>query len=134
MNHPSFRVVRLGSALALFGIAATISLQALAQVPAQFVGSWKATWQTDKKHYEATMSVTEQGGVWQTYVSNQNNPCAGREVAMKLESATPAEVKFILQFSQIIPGCSNASVTLKAAPDGTITGTRSKFDLKLVRQ
>lgn len=80
------------------------------------------------------MNVTDKGGTWQTYVRNQNNPCAGREVPLKVESATPTEVKFILQFSETIPGCPNVAVTLKATPDGTVTGKRSKFELALARQ
>jgi hypothetical protein len=34
----------------------------------------------------------------------------------------------------VIPGCSNVNVTLVAAPDGTVTGTRSKYELTLVKQ
>ncbi len=128
------KAIRLGLALTLLCIAATISIPAFAQVSAPFIGSWKAAWQTDKRSYDALMNVTEQGGTWQTYVRNQNNPCAGREVPMKVESAAPTEVKLVLQFSETIPGCPNVTVTLKATPDGTVTGMRSKFELTLARQ
>jgi hypothetical protein len=103
-------------------------------VSAAFVGSWKTTWQTDKKSYDALMNVTETGGTWQTFTRDRNNPCAGREVPIKIESTSVTEVKLILQFSEVIPGCQNVTVTLKAAPDGVVTGVRSKFELTLVKQ
>lgn len=135
MLYPmSIKAIRSGLALTLLCMAATIGNPAFAQVSAPFIGSWKAAWQTDKRSYDALMNVTEKGGTWQTYVRNQNNPCAGREVPMKIESAAPTEVKFVLQFSETIPGCPNATVTLKAAPDGKVTGMRSKFELTLARQ
>ena len=110
------------------------SNMAVAQLSAPFLGSWKASWQADSKSYDAVMLVTETGGTWQTYTRNKNNPCAGREVPMKIESTSSTEIKLLLQFSEVIPGCRNATVTLKASPDGTVTGLRSKFELLLVKQ
>jgi hypothetical protein len=121
-------------ALTLFGLAAAGSPPAFAQVAAPFVGAWKVSWQPDRRKYDAVMTVTENGGSWQTYAQSQVNPCVGREVPMKVETATSNEVKFLLQFAEAIPGCPNATVILKAAADGTVTGTRSKFELTLSRQ
>ncbi len=84
--------------------------------------------------YDAIFKVTDQGGVWETYTRNKNNPCAGREVPMKIESSSATEIKLELQFSEIIPGCKNITVTLSVAPDGKVTGTRSKFELTLSKQ
>lgn len=125
------------AALALFilGAALTTGTPANAQVAATFHGHWKASWQTDNRSYEATMFVTETGGTWQAAVRYRNNVCAGREVPMKLESSNPTEARFVLQFSEVIPGCPNATVALEAAPDGSVTGVRSgKYALSLVRQ
>jgi hypothetical protein len=108
--------------------------QAYGQVPTQFVGTWKATWQTDKKSYEAVMTVTETGGTWQTATLDKNNPCAGREVPMKVESSSATEVQLQLRFSEVMTGCQNVNVALKVASDGTVTGTRSKYDLTLVKK
>ena len=126
--------IRSGILYATFTLGGTICNQAIAQVPAPFIGSWKTTWQADKKSYDAVMIVNEKGGTWQTYIRNQNNPCAGREVPMRVESSSPTEVKFELQFSEVIPGCKNTTVTLKASPDGAVTGLRSKFELTLAKQ
>jgi hypothetical protein len=135
MSHaPRLKVTHLTIASTLFCIAVAFSPAALAQVSAPFIGSWKATWQTDAKSYDAVLNVTEKGGSWQTYVRNENNPCAGREIPMKVESASPTEVRFLLQFSETIPGCQNVKVVLQATPDGKVTGTRSKYELTLVRQ
>ena len=133
-----FQAMRVYTCRSVTSVLACVAMStcnmALAQVSAPFVGSWKASWQADNKSYDAVMVLSEKGGTWQTYTRNQNNPCAGREVPMKVELASPTDVQLVLQFSEIIPGCRNAIVTLKAAPDGTVTGLRSKFELVLVKQ
>jgi hypothetical protein len=108
--------------------------QVSAQVPAPLVGDWKGTWQTENRLYEARLIVTPSGGTWQTATSNRANVCAGREVPMKVETATESEVRFQLQFSEVINGCPNVFVTMKVGPDGAVTGTRSKYELQLVRK
>ena len=135
IRTPSSLTTLRSAALAVTGFLALVlaTTPAFAQVPAPFVGVWKATWATDKKSYEALMTVTNAGGTWQTAARDGNNPCVGREVPMKIESSTATEVLFLLQFSEVITGCPNVKVSLKAAPDGSITGTRSKFELTLVR-
>ena len=134
MYKTSIQTKPSGLACMLICLAAATGNPATAQITAPFLGSWKANWQTDRKTYDAVMNVTDKGGTWQTYTRDKNNPCAGREVPMKIESSGPSEVQLLLQFSEVIPGCSNPTVTLKAAPDGTVTGMRSKFELTLVKQ
>lgn len=114
------------------GLAA--SWPAAAQVPAPLVGNWQGTWQTENRQYEARLTVTSSGGSWQTATTSRTNPCAGKDVPMKVESATETEVKFLLQFSEVIPGCQNVAVTMMVGPDGAVTGTRSKYELQLVRR
>lgn len=109
-------------------------MEAMAQVPAPMVGTWSATWQTDNRSYDATMTVTASGGTWQTATRNRTNACAGREVPMKLESSTPSSAEFTLMFSEVLAGCANAKVALNVGPDGKVTGTRSKFELALVKK
>lgn len=126
--------MRSVAATATLMIGLLVTIHAHAQVAAPFIGTWKATWQTDKKSYEAVMTVTEAGGTWQTATQDRKNPCVGREVPMKVESNTQTEVQFQLQFSEVIRGCQNATVALKASPDGTVTGTRGKYELVLLRK
>lgn len=122
-------------AAALTGtLGMVMSWPATAQVPAPLVGDWKGTWQTENRLYEARLTVTPSGGTWQTATSSRANVCVGREVPMKVESATESEVKFQLQFSEVITGCPNVFVTMKVGPDGAVTGTRSKYELQLVRR
>jgi len=104
------------------------------QVPAPFVGTWKAAWQTEKKAYEAVMTVTDTGGTWQTATLDKNNPCAGREVPMKVESSSATAIRLQLRFSEIMTGCQNVNVELKLGPDGSVTGTRSKYELSLTKK
>ena len=105
-----------------------------AQVPAPFLGSWNATWQTDNRSYEAQLNVTSHGGTWQTATRDRTNACAGREVPMKVVTSSDSSVQFLLQFSEVLAGCKNVTVALKANPDGTVTGTRSQFELKLTKK
>lgn len=121
--------------LLVLGVSLACAGLAWAQVPAPFVGTWKVTWQTDKRLLEAEMNVTPGGGTWQTATMDRHNPCAGREVPLKVESASGDSVQFSLQFSEVVAGCQNVAVVLKAEPDGKVTGTRSnKFALTLSRK
>jgi hypothetical protein len=109
---------------------------AFAQAPANspFYGSWSASWEFEKQSYDAKMTLGAQGGTWQTSTRSRSNPCAGREVPIKVESITAEEAQLTLAFSDVIAGCRNVKVVLKAAPDGTVTGTRSGNALSLQRQ
>ncbi len=123
------------SAASALVLALLLSNAALAQVvPQAFLGTWSASWQTDRKSYDATMTLTETGGTWHTLTRDRNNSCAGREVPIKVASVTDGELQLVLQFSEALAGCPNATVTLKATPDGIVSGTRSKFELKMARK
>ena len=115
-------------------VAMIAAIPAQAQVSAPFLGTWKVTWQYEAKAYEATMTVTESGGSWQTANRRQNNACAGRDVPMKVNSASPTEVQYTLAFTDVLPGCRNVPVVLKAGTDGAVSGTRSQLELTLTRQ
>jgi len=107
---------------------------AMAQVPAPLLGTWAASWQTDNRTYDSTMTITETGGTWQTAVRYRNNACAGREVPMRLDASSPSGAEFTLMFSEVLTGCTNAKVALNVGQDGKVTGTRSKFELTLVKK
>lgn len=115
-------------------LAGLLAAPCLAQVPAPFVGRWKVAWEYETRSYEASMTVTEAGGTWQTARLDSRNVCAGREVAMKLESSSEDRAQFKLMFSDVIPGCPDPTVRLKLAPDGSVTGTRSQYPLTMERQ
>ena len=104
-----------------------------AQATNPFLGTWKVTWEGEAQSHEALLVVAESGGSWKTSARQKNNPCVGREVPIKIESSTPAELKMVLQFSAVISGCNDSKVTLNAGPGGTVTGKRGKADLVLVR-
>lgn len=109
-------------------------MAAAGQVPAGLQGPWRITWQAETKVFEASVTLTAEGGVWRTATMSKQNPCAGREVSMKLESATDQEAQFVLPYSQVIGGCKDVTVVLKLAPDGSVTGTRNKFQLTQVQR
>jgi hypothetical protein len=104
------------------------------EIGAPFLGNWKATWTAEVRSYEARLVLTPTGGTWKTATLIQNNPCAGREVPVKVEGASATELQLVLAFSEALQGCPNSKVTLRAGPDGKVTGTRSRFELTLVRE
>ena len=106
---------------------------ALAQAAAPFIGKWNVAWQTEQHRYEAVMVVTETGGSWQTFIHRRSNPCAGREVQLQHDKATPNSLDMTLKFEDAIPGCKNARVRLQADDKGTVTGKRSDHELQLKR-
>ena len=106
---------------------------ALADAAAPFLGKWNVEWQTDQHRYQAVMVVTETGGTWQTYIQRRSNPCAGREVQMQHDKATPDTLEMTLKFEDAIPSCRNARVRLQADDKGTVTGKRSDHELQLKR-
>jgi len=107
-------------------------LAALAQTPAAFVGTWRVSWQGEKRPQEARMVLSESGGTWKTATSSQSNNCVGREVPVVIEKATDTDAQLRLKFSEMA-GCSDALVTLRKVDDKTLTGLRGKAELTAVR-
>ena len=107
---------------------------AFAQPASPFHGTWAVTWEGKKQVYEARLVLAAGGGTWKTAAREKNNPCVGREVPVKPESATADEARLVLAFSEAIPGCKDLTVVLKAAPGGAVTGVRGEFELTLKRE
>jgi len=105
----------------------------VAQAAAPFVGRWNVAWKTEQRSYEAVMIVTETGGTWQTFIHRRSNPCAGREVQLQHDKATPNSLEMTLKFEDTIPGCKNVRVRLQVDDKGTVTGKRSDHELQLKR-
>lgn len=120
---------RLGLWLLLCGASALSQ----AQVPAPFLGKWSAEWQTERQSYEAVMEIAETGGTWKTATMSRNNPCFGRQVQIQHDKVTPDSLDMTLKFSELITGCTNATVKLRLDDKGQVVGTRSGFALKLKR-
>ena len=107
----------------------------MAQTAAKpFIGNWKVEWQTDKQTYTADMEVGETGGSWKTATMSRNNPCFGRKVPLKYNSATEDSLDITLMFSEVITGCNNASVKLKVDDKGVVSGKRSGYELQMKRE
>ena len=119
--------------LCLSVLLAVASPLALAQAAAPFIGKWNVAWKTEQQSYEAVMVITENGGTWQAFVQIRSNPCAGREVQLQHDRATPNSLDLTLKFEDAIPGCKNARVRLQVDDKGTVTGKRSGYELQLKR-
>jgi hypothetical protein len=105
-----------------------------AEPAAPFLGTWKVVGEGEAQVYEARLVLTASGGTWQASVRQRNNPCAGREVPVKLGDATERQLTVTLQFADVMAGCKNSTVILTREADGTISGKRGSHDLKLSRQ
>ena len=105
-----------------------------AQAGPPFVGSWKVSWQGEKRIQEARLEISESGGTWRTATSSKTNGCVGREVPIALEPVSAQELKVRLKFSEVLQGCADALVTLRSADGQNLTGTRGVAALTLERQ
>ncbi len=105
-----------------------------AQATDKFDGSWTVTWEGKSAVLEANLEVFQDKGKWQTLARQKNDPCVGREVPIRVDERTDTTLKITLQFSEAIPGCKDAKVSLSVLADGNITGTRGSSELKLVRK
>lgn len=99
-----------------------------------FLGKWNVEWQFEQGTYAAEMEVTPTGGSWQTAFTNRKNPCAGRKVPLQHDVATADRLELTLKFSEVIPGCRNATVKLWLNDKGEVAGKRSSYDLTLKRE
>ena len=116
-----------------FAFSAFIACVAHAQADSPFYGTWAVSWEGQKQVYEAKLVLSSAGGSWKTSTQARNNPCVGREVPVKINSASADEAHLILAFSEVIQGCKDAKVVLKTTSGG-ITGTRGEAQLTLKRE
>lgn len=99
-----------------------------------FFGKWKAEWQSAKKMEESHFTIDDKGGSWRTLSHSRNDPCAGKEVPIQIENSSPEAMTLKLKFSEALPGCTDATVRLKRADDGSVSGKRGKADLVLTKE
>jgi hypothetical protein len=121
-------------ASALFAAAFAIAGFAQAQSTDKFEGNWTVTWEGKSAILEANLEIVQDKGKWQTLARQKNDPCVGREVPIRVDERTDNALKMTLQFSEVIPGCKDAKVSLSATADGSVSGTRGGSELKLVRK
>ena len=98
---------------------------ALAQeVPAAFVGQWKADWTNrNGRGVQATLDLPATGkGTWQIQGSARNNNCIGKQGPVYVESAAPEQVVLAIKMSEAVAGCDDSQLTLTAAPGGAPSG------------
>jgi len=110
-----------------------ISQIASAQGQAGFDGSWTVTWEGKRAILEAKLLVSGDSGTWKTSSHEKNNPCAGKEVPIRVDERTSDALRLTLRFSEIIPGCNDSKVSLAMGADGTVSGKRGAAELKLAR-
>ena len=99
-----------------------------------FYGKWKAEWQGAKKMEESRFTIDDKGGSWKTLSSSRSNPCVGKEVPIRIENSSPDAMTLKLKFSEALLGCADATVRLKRADDGSVSGKRGKADLVLTKE
>jgi hypothetical protein len=124
--------------LFMLGIT-TATAVAFAQDPFNYDGKWSATYSGQSgASREAELIIKGLGGTWKLFPIGgeaKKNNCVGREFPITVESSSPNELKFSVDASKIIQGCSDSNVT--ATPidaknmEGHFGGGRS---IRFVRQ
>lgn len=123
--------MKLSNLFLVVALAFTSSLSA--QTTDRFDGNWVVTWDGKSALLEAKLEIAQDKGTWQTYSRQKNDPCVGREVPIRVDERTESSLKMTLRFSEVIPGCKDAKVSLVAAQDGSISGVRGNAELKVTR-
>jgi len=108
-------------------------LSAQAQTPAGFVGNWTATWQGERRPFEAKVVLTSSGGTWKTAAANRNDPCVGIEAPVAVMPNGDDDAGLRLKFSEALAGCQDVTMSLHKVDDKTLSGTRGKMPVTLTR-
>ena len=130
---PNARSVAALAVLAsMVWLACTPAIAQTASDP--FIGNWAVTWEGHRKLNEADLEITETGGHWQTYAWNGLDPCIGRRAPIERVRADGNRQVLVVRFSQALQGCRDVRIVLRAAADGSLSGTRGENPLTLTRK
>ncbi len=105
-----------------------------AQTPPVYLGTWKVTWQGERRLQEAVLKVSESGGTWKAATSSRNDPCVGREAPISFEEINGDEATLRLKFSEALRGCADTTIKLKKLSDKAMTGTREAVEMTFTRE
>jgi hypothetical protein len=117
------------------------SVAALAQSPSSLDGKWTAHYLTGNGgERDAEVTISHGGGSWRDTakgIQGKKNPCLGKEYALQVStrSQPTEEIKMAVSASDVLQGCGNHHVTLRALDGNTLEGTfKDGRAIKLVRQ
>ena len=66
--------------------------------------------------------VTGESGTFRSHAAGKNNPCGARETPVLVKSFNETELKFTIEYDQVMPGCGRMPVTMTKADDRTLKG------------
>lgn len=120
----------------MFGLLALCSLPAMAQ-QAALAGKWTAKWESNGRLFEARLTLTEQGGTWDSSARSRRDACVGIEAPVEVSYVSDADITVNLAFSKALRGCTDVTLRLHKTPEGTLAGERdagtAKTDIVLSR-
>jgi hypothetical protein len=118
-------MIRLAASLLLL---ASTGLRA--QEPRSLDGTWRFALQPPDLKFANTGEVVLNGtsGTWKIFARNNiqmfNIPCIGRPFPITVQPSAPGfALTFRVHESDVIPGCSNVKVTLRAVTANKLEGT-----------
>lgn len=106
----------------------------IAQTPDAFQGTWKVTWQGERRPQEARLVITQSGGTWKTAAFAKHDHCVGIETPIHIEQVDGNAAKIRLKFSEALHGCSDATIHIKKVDEKSMTGSRGRAELSITRE
>ena len=110
-----------------------------AAVWADDTNPWNGKWSahvapSGKRAFDALVTLEGSGGVWKAQGTDHNDPCAGHESPIEVQTANADDLVFRIMMSKSMPGCPDTTARLKRVDDNKLTGTRWTAPMTLVRE
>ncbi len=133
ISSPSSRSPRVTApalALALAGLLGPCA--AMADIAPAFLGTWKANWEGEKQTYYADVEISEAQSTWKTLQPKRStNPCFALKAPMKVESSDAKRVRFTIQSSEAMRGCTDGRLTLRIDDANRVTANFNGRDVEI---
>ncbi len=122
------------NAIAL-AIVLCLPFAATAQSAANYDGTWRATYKTERGiDRDGTVIVQGTGGSWDLAVQARNDPCVGRKWPIVVEQSTPEELVFKVTRAVVLAGCQDNTMRMKPVDANTLEGMFMGRPFTLTRQ
>ncbi len=103
--------------------AAFLTSVAVAQTTNVHDGNWEVTIQFPSKPIVGDLVISGDTGTFKTHFGGgKTNACGGKETPIVVRTATPDELKFTLEYSKVLNGCRDFTLTTRRVNDVTLKG------------
>lgn len=102
-------------------LAFTLSSAVFAQTANPYNGTWRVLLEGfPVPGLQGTVVVKDDGGTYTMTSSSRTDPCVGRGAPITVQVASPEELVFKVNRSQVLTGCSDFTWKLKKVDDKTV--------------